>query len=492
MNHRTTSHAIVLCLLASLHAQPHPYPTSAEMENAKAGDLVLKPGQLKEYAADFGTVVVPENRQKKDSRLIRLPVLRMRSRREHPLEPVFTLEGGPGGTNIKPDYIRDWLLENHDVVMVGYRGVDGSVSLSCPDVSAALKTMEDPLSQAGLKELGAAMTRAAQRLQDEGIDLPEYDIINVVDDLEAARKALGYSRINLSGVSYGGAVAYTYCLRYPQSLHRNLMGEPAFPWDIGVTEPGDIDKNLERLNMLWKQNPDCLKRSKDIVQTIRSVLKTLPRSWQQIRIDPGRVKLCTFLALYNRNTTNQALDAFVAAENGDYSGLAFLAVYWGQIVDWFNWGDLVAKTCCTQTVRTRDYEAEMDPPNSIIGAPLSKLGWGALKYSDWPRKPLPLAYRTPQETNVETLLVWAVRGDETEPARKEARYFRHGQVVLLKDMGHMDVGSLQPQAAHHLEKRFFLEGVADASLYQSITEQARDFVPRPSFQELAKQMLSPK
>src|SRR5512136_2780394 len=105
MNHRTASHAIVLCLTASLHAQPYPYPTGAEMENAKAGDLVLKPGQLKECAADFGTLVVPENRGKKDSTLIRLPVLRMRSRREHPLEPIFTLEGGPGGTNIKPEYI---------------------------------------------------------------------------------------------------------------------------------------------------------------------------------------------------------------------------------------------------------------------------------------------------------------------------------------------------------------------------------------------------
>jgi len=42
----------------------------------------------------------------------------------------------------------------------------------------------------------------------------------------------------------------------------------------------------------------------------------------------------------------------------------------------------------------------------------------------------------------------------------------------------MDVGSLQPQATHHLEKRLFLEGAADASLYQSITEQSRDFVPR--------------
>ncbi len=492
MNHRTISLAITLCLIASLHAQPFPYPSNAEMENAKAGDLVLKPQQLKEYAADFGTLVVPENRGKKDSRLIRLPVLRMRSRQQRPAEPVFTLEGGPGGANIKPDYIRDWLLENHDVVMVGYRGIDGSVSLNCPEINTLLKTTDDPLSPAGLKELGAVMTRAAKRLQDEGIDLPEYDVINVVDDIEAARKALGYSRINLTGASYGGAVAYTYCIRHPQSIYRNVMDDPAFPWDLGVTEPGDVDKGLERLNTLWKQNPDCLQRSKDIVQTIRSVLKTLPQTWQQTRIDAGRIKLLTFMALYNRNTANQALDAFVAAANGDYSGLAFMVVYWGQVVDYFNWGDLLAKTYGSQTVRTRDYEAEMDPSNSIIGSPLSKLGWGALKYGAWPCKPLPPAYRTPQETEVETLLIRAVGGGETEPSEKYARYFRRGQVVFLKDMGHMDVGSLEPQAAHHLENRFFLEGVADTSLYQSSKGQPRDFTPRPSFQELAKQMLAPK
>jgi len=56
----------------------------------------------------------------------------------------------------------------------------------------------------------------------------------------------------------------------------------------------------------------------------------------------------------------------------------------------------------------------------------------------------------------------------------------------------MDVGFLEPQAAHHLEKRFFLEGVADTSLYESIKGQPRDFTPRPSFQELAKQMPAPK
>jgi hypothetical protein len=80
MDHWRTAHIFLLCLITSLRAQSDPYPSEAEVENAKAGDLVLKSGQLKEYAADFGTLVVPENRQKKDPRLIRLPVLRVRSR----------------------------------------------------------------------------------------------------------------------------------------------------------------------------------------------------------------------------------------------------------------------------------------------------------------------------------------------------------------------------------------------------------------------------
>ena len=52
------------------------------------------------YAADCGTLVVPENRADPQSRLIALPVTRIRARSAHPAEPVFRLEGGPGITNM--------------------------------------------------------------------------------------------------------------------------------------------------------------------------------------------------------------------------------------------------------------------------------------------------------------------------------------------------------------------------------------------------------
>jgi hypothetical protein len=72
---------------------------------AKAGDLILKPcsyaTEKGSYAADCGTLVVPENRADPQSRLIALPVTRIRARSEQPTEPIFRLEGGPGLKNMR-------------------------------------------------------------------------------------------------------------------------------------------------------------------------------------------------------------------------------------------------------------------------------------------------------------------------------------------------------------------------------------------------------
>jgi hypothetical protein len=67
---------------------------------ALAGDLLMHPCTYDtedgSFAADCGTLVVPENRADPGSRLIAIPVTRIRARSAHPKEPVFRLQGGPG------------------------------------------------------------------------------------------------------------------------------------------------------------------------------------------------------------------------------------------------------------------------------------------------------------------------------------------------------------------------------------------------------------
>ena len=102
---------------------------------AHAGQLTLKSctyhTEKGTDAADCGTLVVPENRADPHSRLIALPVIRIRAHSAHPGAPIFRLEGGPGKTNMKFAEASRFNA-NHDVVLVGYRGVDGSVRLQLP------------------------------------------------------------------------------------------------------------------------------------------------------------------------------------------------------------------------------------------------------------------------------------------------------------------------------------------------------------------------
>ena len=102
---------------------------------ARAGDLVgLEPCTYEankvEYEADCGTLIVPENRVNPNSRLIALPLIRVHALGDSTSVPVFWLAGGPGESNMTFSHL-EGLLDSHDIVMVGYRGVDSSSVLAC-------------------------------------------------------------------------------------------------------------------------------------------------------------------------------------------------------------------------------------------------------------------------------------------------------------------------------------------------------------------------
>ena len=139
---------------------------------AKAGDLTLErcdyATENGSYAADCGTLVVPENRADPKSRLIALPVTRIRARSDHPAEPIFRLEGGPGITNMKFAKASRF-ADNHDVVLVGYRGVDGSVEARLPGgrVGAAA-TRPTSSARSRIRAYGDAFRACADRLTGRG------------------------------------------------------------------------------------------------------------------------------------------------------------------------------------------------------------------------------------------------------------------------------------------------------------------------------------
>jgi hypothetical protein len=100
--------ALVLIALAALglaYLRFSPEAGSVSVpKGAHAGDLsrlhsCTYATEKGSYAADCGTLVVPENRADPQSRLIAVPLTRIRAKSEHPAEPIFRLLGArlPGG-----------------------------------------------------------------------------------------------------------------------------------------------------------------------------------------------------------------------------------------------------------------------------------------------------------------------------------------------------------------------------------------------------------
>ena len=157
--------------------------------NAIVGDIIdLKPCTYEakdiEYSAECGELIVQENRVDPDSRLIAIPITRIYSTSGHPAEPIFYLSGGPGGSNTRFFGGRiAWFIEQHEIVLVGYRCVDGTVRLDCPEVSAHIKNLPgDMLGVASIEQMTTAYASCAERFQNEGVDVAGYTPVEVIDD----------------------------------------------------------------------------------------------------------------------------------------------------------------------------------------------------------------------------------------------------------------------------------------------------------------------
>jgi len=408
-------------------------------QGAHAGQLTMHPCTYPTenggYRADCGTLVVPEDRADPRSRLIALPVTRILARSSHPLAPIFHLNGGPGITNMTfPQANR--LAAQHDVVMVGYRGVDGSSVLNCPEVNAALENSADFLAKASLSAYSQAFASCAKRLERSGVDLAGYTLEEQADDIEAARVALGYQRIDLLSESAGTRLGMIYAWRYPNSVDRSVM--------IGVNPPGnfvysgaEVDQGIERYSALCAQQPACRARTGNLAASMQQTAAHMPSRWYFLPIKPGNVLVGTFLGL--TESTSEAspisgpmtLDSWISAAQGDPSGLWLLSEMAGLIFPTsFTWGEF-ASIAMADAQPAEAYFSSGADRGSIIGNPLAEFLWGAggLVHA-WPANPGENQYTSVQNSNVPTLLIGGTLDFETPVVLGLGGFFGAALVVL--------------------------------------------------------------
>jgi pimeloyl-ACP methyl ester carboxylesterase len=455
---------------------------------AHAGQLTMHPctyptekGDLK---ADCGTLVVAENRHDPHSRLIALRAKRIRARAPNPAEPIFRLEGGPGKTNMDFPYAHRY-IEHHDLVLVGYRGVDGSSRLDCPEVEDARRTSGDLLSAHSLQASTDAFGDCARRLTNHGTDLAGYSMTQRVEDFEDARRALHYDRINLLSESAGTRTATIYAWRHPKSIRRSVMA--------GVNPPGrflyrqaETAAQLERFDAMAHD---------DVTTPLKQTTDDIPAHWGPLPIESGNVKLASFFGLMESSTEGapisapMTLDAWKRAGDGDASGLWFQSLASALLFPRAQvWGDSAAIAGADAVAAKRHFAQRPANDESPLGDAPNRFLWadgGMLR--EWPTSHDDDAYARIRTSNVETLLVSGSVDGATplsQATRDLLKHLPNGHQVVLEGLGHTtDFWTQQPDANARLVNTFMDDGEVDDSLYKP---QRVDFTPDTTQSFIAK------
>jgi len=434
----------------------------------------------KKYVLQKGEIQVPEDRDKPASRILKLPIRIVKSKNPKPDEPVFWLDGGPGVSNISrsPAYVCSTeLLENHDVVFVGYRGVDGSTILSSKKVNKAFKGLHHKmLSDESLDNIAAKIKDYIAELDNKEIDINRYTMLDVIDDLEDARSALGYEKINLLTVSYGTRVALLYSYKHPEVLKRTVMIGPNPPGHF-VWQPEKTDQILDLYDSLYKEQSGSDYKG-SIKETMKKAFEKMPRRWSVYRLDADKIKIGTFGALYSKETAALAFEAYFNAVNmGDYSLVYLIQLFGGGITNAV--GELLAKGFSADFQPGMDYRKKVRASNTVLGGNISLLFWGITNESLITM--IPEEYRKCRMSSSETLII---SGDldvstPSDYATTELMPFlSNGHHIVLKNLSHADIAKKARMTKSFLST-YFDSGVVEKSLMNST--EAIDFKPKTKF-----------
>lgn len=240
-------------------ANDHPADTITEPEGTETACRFIVPKSVEGTVVKCHDIVVPENRAKPGGRTIKIHVAVFPGKKELP--PTFELIGGPGGggdpmvgylaaSEAKESEAYAFLRERGDFVVFDQRGVGRSEpNLSCADELATASQSTSFMSM---------MTKCRDRLAGEGVDLAAYTTYDNALDVDDIRKALGYARIDLHGISYGTLLALEVMRHRPEAV-RSVIIDGVVPPEAHLISdtPRTIDENLTRIFASCAEQPAC-------------------------------------------------------------------------------------------------------------------------------------------------------------------------------------------------------------------------------------------
>ena len=438
----------------------------------------LAPCTLPDVAgkAFCGTYEVFENRASRAGRKIALKIVLLPATGpDRAPDPVFFLEGGPGGaaTLDAAEVATDPARVRRDLVLVDTRGTGGSNPLACHHLwgdGSRLDRIFPPDAVAACRD--ALQKRA---------DLSLYTTAAAMDDVDEVRRHLGYGAVNLSGASYGTFAAQIFLARHPEAVRTVVLSSVVKP---GEPSPLNHARNAQQaLGLLARDcaaEPACHAAFPQFPGEVTTVLDRLTKQPVKVRVKhpttgkPVTVRLTRSAAadalrwaLYSPEAATQVPLRVHLAAQGDYRDLARTAIEIRARLQKYLWlGALFSISCAEDLARIDPREIPAATAGTFYGD--DRVRDQLAVCAAWPHAPLPAKEGDLVHSDVPVLLFSGERDPVTPPAdaAQVAAGFPHGLLVKIPRGTHAGAGSCETKLIADFLDRGTVQGL-DTSCIQA-------------------------
>jgi len=435
-----------------------------------------------------GTFEVYEDRERQAGRKIALKiVVYPATGQDKAPDPLFYIPGGPGlsATEDAPFVAQQAakILAHRDLVFVDQRGTGGSNPLNC-----ALFKSSDLQSYLGDYFPLPDVRKCREELEPKA-DLKLYTTPTAADDLEDVRRALGYTKINIVGVSYGTRAAQVFLRRHADSARAIVL--------LGVSTtnqfmPRDFPQHTERaLTGVMAEcaaDKDCHRAFPNLEAEKKNVLEKLQRGPVEVEVKRGtsnesvRISLSRDLVaeairymLYQPFSASRIPLFIHLAAQGNFVPLANAAINYRQnLVSSGSTGMYLSVTCAEDLPLIKPDEGERNGANTFLGD--YRLRQQRAACALWPRGTIPANYAEPTVSDVPVLILTGQWDPVTPPIYGDtvANHLSHSLHVIVPHGGHGFDGLNGQDCIDNLITSFVEKGSAvglDTSCVSSIKRQ---------------------
>lgn len=363
-------------------------------------------------------------------------------------DPLVYLAGG--GVLPATEYVAFFarrfaeLRQQRDILLIDQRGTGKSNPLPC-DLRAALDRSE-PLNES--RYFGAI--RNCRKELESKADLRLYTTALAMDDLEEIRRWLGYTQLNLYGLSYGTKAAQVYLRQHPVRVRVIVMhGVVPINSSMWSDTPRLAQDALDRVFDDCSRQEKCHDAFPNLKHEFDSLLRRLsekpvklkiapPNSGQQVEISIDDQSLREFVygAMTSANSIRSLPLLLHLAYQENYQPLAQRLIPGGRGVP----RGVFLSIACGEAISLIDLKRiPKVTKNTFMGeAPVRRL---VATCKEWPRGRLPENFWKPAKSSIPVLILTGALDPTTPPhyAESVARTLTGSRHLVLSNRSHNDV-----------------------------------------------------